>query len=219
MTISVVQSKTDFTTTPSFSSATTAGNCLVICVCSWLFGSSLTGITIGGSADNFAQAVTVNNTTPYTWIWYDRNCVGGQTALSISGTMAVDSGNGGVFIYEVAGLDTSSSVLDQTGTGTGTGTAYTASSPTTTVANEIWFGCIEEQNALSTQPGSPWVNLAASFAGAGYNIVSSTGTCTYAGTATSGAWAESVATFKGASGGGGGAIYVPKIISQNSGLF
>lgn len=184
--------------------ATTAGNCLVVCIGVQAVTPSVSGITLGGSAGNFAQLETDTSSSESTWIWADPNCAGGQTAIVISGTnLSVDATHGGVSIHEVAGL-VSASPLDQKASGHGsTTTTWTsgAAGPTLQAA-ELWIGCAASIKTI-TGPASPWINTA--FLGgmmAGYQIVSATGTATYSGTlAASGSYSASVVTLKGAGGG------------------
>src|ERR1035441_6358715 len=166
--------------------STTAGNCLIVCVASYGTGSagSVSGVTLGGSADNFASLAAVNG-TPVTgdssaaFIWADPDCAGGQTAIVISGTnLAVGSGFGGVIIYEISGLATSS-VLDKSSTAGDSVAASAWSSgatATTTVPNEIWIGC-GATDWPATGPSSPWTNTApgGGQGHGGYQIVSSIG--------------------------------------------
>ena len=199
MTISVVHTTSANSLSVTIPS-TTAGNCLVVAIMSENSSAqSVSGITLGGSADNFAAAVsdTTQHTTAF--IWCDPNCAGGQTAIVISGSnLAVGTGQGGVVIYEVSGLATSS-VVDKTSHSDGTtGTSWTSTATaTTTVANEFWVGCADT-TTTPTGPSSPWSNTAPSggHAIAGYQIVASTGTATYNGTAAplGGPWAACTAT-------------------------
>ena len=209
MAISVVHttaSNTLATTIPS----TTAGNCLIVCVGSFnnLAQASISGITLGGLADNFAQAVAGHSTNGSSgfndaFVWCDPNCSGGKTSVVISGTdVRVDIADGGVVIYEVSGL-AASSVVDKTSNGgAGTGTAwFSGTTATTTQANELWVGCVCSDPGISTLPGTPWNNTenTGNFAAAGQQVVSSTGTAVYNGTqSSSSVWVAVVATLNGA---------------------
>jgi len=200
MTISVVQTKAANSLTVTLASPTTAGNCLIVCVASLnaTTPASISGITLGGSADNFAAAVSNTAQTASAFIWVDPNCAGGQTSVVISGShLTVSAGNGGVIVYEVSGL-AASSVADKTSSSNAaSGTTWTsAATATTTQASEFWVGVADAFNPVG--PSSPWSNTAAGTSAiAGQQIVSSTGTATYNGTCTNtGPVAAAVATFK-----------------------
>jgi hypothetical protein len=199
--ISVVSTTLANTTSITIPS-TTAHNCLVVCISAFGNSQTSTGVTIGGSADHFAEAVSVGGvgTGPLCAIWVDRDCVGGQTAIACAGSLVVDSSDGGIAVYEVAGLDTASP-LDLTQSGSGSGTSWSSGTTgTTSQASEIWVG-VANTFGSSAGPSSPWVNHVntGGFGISGTDIVSSTGAATYAGTSTSGAWAAAIATLKGLS--------------------
>src|ERR1035441_3016083 len=200
--------------------STTAGNCLVVCIASYGSGliGSISGITLGGSAGNFAALAAVNGNpvgsdSSAAFIWADPNCAGGQTSVVISGSdLSVASGGGGVVIYEISGLPTSS-VLDKSSTGGDStiGSAWSSgATATTTVANEIWIGC-GATDYTGTGPSSPWTNTVpgSGLGRAGYQIVTSVGAATYSGTqSTSGTWAAAVVTLKAS----GGATFQPTTV-------
>lgn len=211
MAISVVQSKAFKGTTGSFSAATTAGNCVLVCIMDteFSFSDNVTAVTLGGSAGNFAQLQTAEeDSDAYVWAWADPNCAGGQTAIAVTVTNATDP----VFIaYEISGL-VSTGLLDKSSSGGSLTTSYSSGSTATTAqASEIWVGLASgsDNSGSMTGPSSPWTNTTSNGSGgstfgiAGYQIVSSTGTATYAGTApgTSAAVAL-VVTLKGAGGAG-----------------
>lgn len=178
-------------------SSTTAGSCLIMCGLSQVTsGSAFTGVTLGGSAGNWAAQVT-DQTAPIgtVAIWADPNCAGGQTSVvvtqSAADLMAVD-------VYEVSGLALTSP-LDKTSqnaiAGTQSTQAWTSNATaTTTQASEFWVGITGGYNNLFTAvtvtgPSSPWTNEAqltpvtGVFSLSGYQITSSTGAATYSGTA------------------------------------
>jgi hypothetical protein len=211
MAISVVQSQsgsaggsfTD-TLTITLTSATTAGNCLVV-VAGNDSAQTISGITLGGSAGNFANAAGVANSAEVE-IWTDQNCAGGATSVVITWTGSFS--NLTAVVYEVAGLLTSAAV-DKTATNSGTGTPWNSgTTATTTQASEIWIGGYQNNAATSdtvTGPSSPWVNTqvnqASRYLEAGYKIVSATGAATYSGTESAGvnsSYAAAVVTLKGA---------------------
>jgi hypothetical protein len=175
--------------------ATAAGNCLIVCIMSsGNAAATVSGVTLGGAADNFAAVVSGQGTDGITqWAdafqWADPNCAGGQTSVAISGTnLGFASGVGGIVVYEVSGLATSPA--DQTNNGgAASGLNWTSNTtPTTTAASEIWVGCAAVPPTI-TGPGAPWTNTTAGTAAiAGEQIVTATGTATYNGsTSTSNA--------------------------------
>lgn len=195
----VVQTASGNGTTLSFASATTAGNCVVVC---FLDNGSLTtpsvsAMTLGGSAGNFAALVTSTNSAGHqlATIWADPSCAGGQTAIAVTEA----SGNHPVIIaYEISGI-ASASPLDKSSTGNASsGTWSSGTTATTTQAAEAWVGCAVINNTPPTGPGAPWTNTnqtnSTTQAIAGQQITSSTGTATYNGTSGSTNWAAAVVT-------------------------
>lgn len=202
MAITVVQSTqgssaSGTTVSASFASNTTAGNCVIAVIASNI-SNTVSGVTLGGAAGNFAQSV-VSSTHSLAAIWSDPNCAGGQKA--VSATLGTSSGNV-IFIYEVSGLATSS-VVDVTHTGAAATSAFSSGSVTSTVANEIWVG-LGNATLTPTGPSSPWINNTTETSNdcvAGYQIVSSTGSAVYSGTLSGAALSDAVvATFKAAPG-------------------
>ena len=200
MTISVAHTTTAFAATITIPS-TTAGNCLIVCVCSDNNTAAITGMTLGGSAGNFGQLISpvvgVNETVN---IWADPNCAGGQTSVVISGTnLGLGSVDGGVTIYEVSGLvATLAALLDKSSSGTGIGNFSSGTTATTTQASEIWIGANLNFGGSITGPGVPWANVTPTGdCITGYQIVSSTGTATYSGSG-GGGYAAAVVTLKAA---------------------
>ena len=186
------------TTTTVTVAPTGAGNCLIACMtCQIASGTAISGITLGGSADNWAAQATDQNTSVATCsIWADPNCAGGQTSIvvtigAINNFVAID-------IYEVSGLALTSP-LDKTSQNSIAGTqstqAWTSNATaTTTVANEFWVGVMGGYNnafvaTTITGPTSPWNSETqitpgtGTFSLSGYQIVSSTGAATFSGTA------------------------------------
>lgn len=219
MAIAVVQSQTGVTAgsgttlTITLANPTTAGNCLVVCVgtASAVAGvHGVSGITLGGSAGNFASAVAKDaSAKACAEIWTDQNCAGGQTAVVITLSVSVNTGLLFADVYEVSGL-LASGALDQVSSDSGTtGLSWTSlATATTTQANEIVFGVVAQIGGAGmalTGPSSPWVNAAlgsGNTAGiSGYDIISATGAQTFNGTTstgTSSSWACVAATLKSA---------------------
>jgi len=178
------------TVTVTLGSATTAGNCLVACIALGS-GSSLatiSSITLGGSAGNWAQLKAVGDLTTgaeQLASWADPSCAGGQTSVVINCTGA------SVLlaqVFEFSGI-AASSVLDQFATfdsGGGSNSTFSVTTPATTQASELAIGCVYGFNTTITGPSSPWVNETTVVSTtrtlqAGYDILSSTGTVTYSG--------------------------------------
>jgi hypothetical protein len=176
-------------------SPTGPGNCLVVCA-GVEAGSALTvsGITLGGSAGNFARAES--QTDNYSSdldceAWTDQNCAGGQTSVTVtfSGTVGAAFAQ----VMEWGGIAASSAVdkaAGASGGATGTSLAYSASSGTLGTPGELVVGAVIAGSLGSagiTGPGSPWTNLAQLASGfysfrSGYQVVPGTGSQAYAGT-------------------------------------
>ena len=187
--------------------ATTAGSCLVVCLNAFNGGAATTisGITLGGSADHWQSAVGVTTNAEASLIWVDPNCAAGQTAVVISGAnLAVDTGDGGVVVYEVAGLGTTfAALVDQTHTGTAnTGTAWSSgTTAATTQASEIAIGSVGSDPGISTMPaGYTNTTNTGGFSGAGFKILSATGTQIFNATQiSSNIWSAAIVTLKAVS--------------------
>jgi hypothetical protein len=214
---SLVQSKSGTGTsatslTITLNSATTAGNCLIVGAGT---GQSTTnpqisGITLGGSAGNFAAANTAyNDADTNSAIWADPGCAGGQTSVVISFT----HGSGSTpltlaWVMEWSGLLTSS-VVDKAPAGVnGSGTSWSSGSTgTLSQASELAVGVVCGQGSGSlTTPGSPWTELAVLSNGnadlaVGYQVVSATTALTYNGTiSVSETYGTCIATLEAATG-------------------
>lgn len=218
MAISLVQSAsntgagTAASVTVTLGANTTAGNCLV--VCSGDFQNSvnptISGITLGGAAGNFASANTAhNNADNNADIWTDRNCAGGQTSVVVS--YSGGGGGGGailVYVLEFSGVDTVSP-LDTHPAGQN-GNAASWSSGSTGVlaqANEVAIGVICTSGTGLTTPSSPWTELtqlsaSSTLLGVGYQVVAATTALTYNGTSTANIYGCCIVTLKAAAGGG-----------------
>ena len=138
---------------------TTAGNCLVVCVGTTL-GSSATvsGITLGGAAGNFAAAATVASGTAVDCeIWTDANCAGGQTSVVITLSNNVSCA---AQVMEWSGI--TSSPVDKTSTSTSGSSTYTSGATAAlTQPSEIAIGAAMINLGASGQVGTapaPWVN-------------------------------------------------------------
>ena len=159
--------------------------------------TSVTGVKLGGSAGNFAAVYTDTTTASAIALWADPNCAGGQTSVAVTMGSTTGSVFMAVIAYEFSGLALSS-VTDKTQNHNVQGGAATFTSnatATTTQAAELWFGLAAGYNNAGaaftfTGPASPWANVQqnggtdATSLIAGYQIVSSAGTVTYSGTAS-----------------------------------
>lgn len=197
--------------TITLTSNTTAGNCLVVCV---MCGSNdstvftVSGITLGGSAGNFAKAAGNNSTgggNSDTEIWTDQNCAGGQTSVVItaSGTALEMC----AWVMEWSGILTTAAVDKTNSTNTASNTWTSGATGTLSQSNELVVGVVGEfwgGSLTYTGPSSPWTNLtqlsqsSQAYLLAGYQVVSATTAQTYNGTATGfGSGAAVVASLKG----------------------
>lgn len=220
MTATLVQSKSGTgssgtTLTITLNSATVAGNCLVVCIGTQqgTTNPTVSGVTLGGSAGNFAAAATAYNSSfDNAAIWVDPNCAGGQTSVVISFTGG--SGTGvtyAAWVMEWSGISGSSPV-DQSSDGNGAGTSFSSGATGTTVqAAELVVGVDANNTSTPTGPSSPWTNLTVLSVTSGvttmkliasYQVASATGTFTYSGSISgSGSWGAAVATLKAGSAG------------------
>lgn len=195
---SLVQSKSATGTsgtslTVTLTSNTTAGNCLVVTIGTLenTDNPTVSGITLGGSADNWAAGNTAySNADANAAIWVDPGCAGGQTSVVISMT----GGAGGstqiaAYVMEWSGLATSSVVDKHPAGQNAQASSWTSgSSGTLTQAVEVAIGVIyADGSGTLTTPGSPWTELAqvtttSCKLGTGYQVTSATTALTYSGT-------------------------------------
>jgi hypothetical protein len=182
--------------------STTSGNCLIVCAGSLQTAgqASVSGVTIGGSADNFAAAESGHATdSGYyadVFIWADPNCVGGQTALAFQGSNLTTIQ--GWACYEVSGLAAATPTDQITANGGfSTATWSSGTTPSTTQANEFWVYVAQGYHSPAQAAG--WTNsgIVSTFCRSGYQNVSSIGTASASGTITNDAhpWAAAAATF------------------------
>lgn len=205
--ISIVQAKSAASTSVTLNNPTTAGNCLVVYVTgSGSSAPSVTGVTIGGSASNFAVLKSASTSNGFTQFilataWACPSCPGGQTAVAVSGTNISS-----VTVHEVSGLaSTSGALLDKFSTGSSASAASSWSSgATTATANAAeYIGGVAIDSGTMTGPASPWANASpVSGSITGSQITTSTGTFTYSGTSSGSAiWAAVVVTLNPGAGG------------------
>jgi hypothetical protein len=139
------------TCTVTLPKATTKGNLVVVAVATWAntANPTVSGVTLGGSADNFASVVseTGGNDNMNTYIWADPDC--GQSSATIVVTCTGGSGTGPiiqVLVWEVSGTLSTSSVSAATDvsasgyTSSSAASLVTTSATSTTQANDIVFG-------------------------------------------------------------------------------
>jgi hypothetical protein len=219
---SLVQSKSGTATTGTsvtvtLTSGTTTGNCLVVCVgaSDGTTNPTVSGITLGGSAGNFAFAEKQNsNADTDCEIWADPDCAGSQTSVVVSFNAGSGSNLGyAVQVMEWSGVATSSPVDKTNGALSGSTSSFSSGSTgTLSQASEVVIGAVMAQCSSGTEtvagPSSPWTNLAqaapaASMAlGTGYQVVSATTAQTYSGTLTAASvYGAAVVTLKGAASG------------------
>jgi hypothetical protein len=197
------------TASVTLGAAVTPGNCLVVEVSAQQKTASgapvVTGVTIGGSADNFASALPTPPNASNTGIasasaWIDPGATVASTAVVVSVTFTntmsgSNQGLVGVDVYEVSGVAASSPVdAVITHTSNSSTSWSSAALAATSVANEIAFAftALTDNNiaATLTPAGSPWVNATtlqpgggAAYGQSGYRPLSTQGTAvTYTGT-------------------------------------
>jgi hypothetical protein len=171
---------------------TTAGNCLVACITAWATpvsgGAVVSGITLGGSADNWAYVTGASESQ----IWIDPDCAGGQTAIQVSASGGTDFMLN-VFVMEFSDVAQVSPVDRSAGAGGTFGSFSSGTTAGTRFAAEAWAG-IGAGDSTSpftiAGPGLPWANLGAisnssgtefTRSVAGYQITTATGNAGYSG--------------------------------------
>lgn len=197
--------------TVTLGTATTAGHCLVAAVVTTnaTANASVSSVTIGGSADNWASAYVNGgpSTAAICSFWADPDCEGGQTSVVVSFSGGTGNIWAYVYVYEVSGI-VSASPLDQSAGNSSlvSSSSWSSGSTGTTVqASEIAIGLGYNGSATGlTGPASPWVNEAVQgsspVAISGYQVLTAETTVTYSGTANaSGHWAAAVITLEAAS--------------------
>jgi hypothetical protein len=180
---------------------TTAGNALIVILASSGTSTnptSVSSVTLGGSAGNFASVSTFGSASDAAIgaTWLDLNCVGGQTSVVITMTGGTGTIATLATVYEWSGL-VSASAFDKTSGGVSAGATTWSSGATAAVSqpSELLIGgnfvTVSGSTPTITGPSSPWNNLTqvAQVQGtfndawmSGYQVVSSGGTATYSGT-------------------------------------
>jgi hypothetical protein len=210
----LVQSKSGTTAsatslTIALTNPVTAGNCLVVCVGAedGTDNPTVSGITIGGTADSFRAAATAySNSFVNAATWIDPSCAGGQTSVVISLTGGSGGGPGTcAWVMEWSGLQ--AAPLDKAPAGlNNSGTSWaSASTGTLTQPAELVIGCMyNDSGGTVTAPGTPWTELAqltesGNILAVGYQVVSATTAVTYSGTGSSGDYGACIITLLAAS--------------------
>ena len=169
--------------TVSLGSAPSQGDTVVLSFGNYGGGSQITGVTESGVSWN--QAINVYEYGQPATVWY-----GYVTSTSASATIMVtlngDESNGGYAIaYEFSGISNVSPVVDQTASsyseyGTGP-TATTGTTGTTSVAPELAFGTISQDQPLENSASNGFTLVTYGIGGgeytsALYKVLTSTGT-------------------------------------------
>lgn len=220
---SLVQSKSGTITsgttlTITLNSPTGAGNCLIVGVGAGqgTTNPTVSGITLGGAAGNFAAGKAVNNNSDEACeIWVDQNCAGGQTSVVITFNAGSGSGQGNAaWVMEWTGIVPASPVDKTNGATTFNASWSSGATGTLTQPSELIVGAVAIFGSSSntiTGPSAPWTNLAQVNAGAaatgaalmvGYQAVTATTTQLYSGTDSGGsAYGAVIVTLKVLTGG------------------
>ena len=185
------------TLTVTFSSNTTAGNTIVVCIGSaGTINPIVSSISLTGSTDTFYAVKSFNNNTFFNAeIWYDTVCAGGHTSVVINFVNGTGTTQLAAEIYEIPGAI---QVDKSSGNAASAATWTSNASATTTQAKEIWFGA--SLTGTSNTVTGAWTSTLNTPAGAygfaaAYQIVTSTGAATFSGTAANGPYTSVVATF------------------------
>lgn len=198
--------------TLTLGSPTGTGHCLIVGIgeAENTTAPSVSGITLGGSADNFALAVKGSGASfTNAEIWADPGCAAGQTSVVVSFSGGTGGGQGqAVYAEEWSGLAVSSPV-DKTSQGTGTSASWASGlTGTLSQAAELLWGVsafFGGSTGTLTGPSSPWVNSSQVNEGtivglmAGHQPVTSATSQQYAGSISSSAnWTAAIASLKAA---------------------
>jgi hypothetical protein len=191
-------SSTTTSLTLTFSTATTAGNSVIIAVCGY-YGGSVSGITIGGVSGTFTKQATSDGFNVEIW--------GNLNVSQTSTTVVITTSTTGIiaWAYEVLGP----AALDQSiGSFSNTGTALSSGTTSQTIPYDhfiIGMAATLDSSSAVTPTTAGWINetsysdvIGATVIGgvSGYQLPTSPGTYTYAGTITASAgWGAVTAAF------------------------
>jgi hypothetical protein len=227
MTVSVVQNKgaagigpgNPFTV--NFTSAATIGNSIIVWVGDYNSGSNVISSSAptynGGSVTGATKLTDVQNSgnanVMYFAVWLLPNVQSSGTAVVVSTSNGSSDSNAHCYIAEVSGLGASpaldsASSNPKTASGSAGGTLTSGATGNAVGSSGIVLGgMMQDGNATGWTPPAGWTNIqaASSYAGASYQIFTSSGSSyTWSATGTSaGQWAAG-AVILDASGGGGG---------------
>lgn len=185
--------------TVTLAGATRAGNTLIAMASVRNAGSSngtLSTVTLGGAADNFAQAASFGSGTgpAQLYWWLDPLCAGGGTTVIFTTTGGAGAEALTMSVLEVGGMipipagagavDASSGSVTAAGSAIWNSGTVLSGWPT-----EIWTGLVAAAGTHTvTGPGYPWVNLTSqpngtiSITEAGYQLTPNLGTVSFSGT-------------------------------------
>jgi hypothetical protein len=182
--------------TLTLGAGTSAGSALVVYAGTQASFSpkAVSGVTLGGSAGNFAAGNTTAGLNCDAEIWLDLNCATGQTSVVVTFSGSVTAA--AAYVEEWPKL-LLAAALDQAPSGGSSGSSASfTSNATGTLAKpaEVGFGFVIAQNGATvsiTGPSSPWTNTGISVtsdvqAMAGYQQVNATSALTYSGTLSPG---------------------------------
>ena len=169
---------------------TAAGNCLIVSVgtIDTTDNPTVSGVTLGGSPDNFTVANTAyNNADVNAAFWIDPSCAGGQTSVVVSLTGGVGASPFiSVTVMEWSGIQTNP--LDKAPVGQNGNSTTWSSGPSGILSQEpeLALGNAFVTSGTFTPPGSPWINTTETAADnavlfTGYQVVSTTASVTYNG--------------------------------------
>ena len=142
----------------------TANNCLAVAAGSAASGAqTVSGITLGGSADNFAKAKSLTEGSVVDCeLWTDQGLTKASEAVVVTWSGSPSDG-GAAVASEWSGVKTSSAV-DKTNSGAAATTSWSSgASGTLSQAAEVILGavcCFTLTTVTITGPGSPWTNFA-----------------------------------------------------------
>lgn len=194
MAISLVQILADSGSSSIVTSATVAGNLLVMCFSYPLTPTSVTSVTDNvGNTWIQAPGTTLDSGNQYVSIWYCPNNLGGVTNVSWTG---LDGGPDGVF-SEWSGVD-KFSPINSTNTTSGSGTVI-GPNLTTTNTTSLLISCMSVVGN-ETGANSPWTFFddasRSRIVGQAYLLPGSTGTFNSTYTPTTGTFLSSGIVFK-----------------------
>jgi hypothetical protein len=175
MTAYVVQSAQGTATTAAgtvtLPSSTRAGNTLIAMASIRNAGTanaSLTGVTLGGVADNFAQAYSAGGASAAgaLYWWLDPLCAGGQTSVVFTTAGGAGAEALTMNVLEVGGmipLPAGPGAVDASSAGTASSASWNSgTTPLTGWSTEIWTGQVVAAGTRAITPAAiPWISYPA----------------------------------------------------------